>query len=233
MLKLENTVGDTCLIPLASSFDHEMSAGSEAWKKLFGTSDAPTQSADSRASKRIAVNADASIKIVQERADAALRLATIATQKLREHEAVLCSSIAIKKSGMLGQSIQAAHAEYLKHAKGKKGHGLGDGSTFRFGAVLLTLASALESEELKAKFLTHVESYDPKGRVFLRAVKLCKTEVMHSSETVRFKLSIPSDVSLENLVIDGIEKLESAVQWVGPRPAGYLEQEAQKMLSPQ
>ena len=36
--------------------------------------------------------------------------------------------------------MQLAHAEYLKLAKGKKGHGLGDSATFRFVAVVVVLA---------------------------------------------------------------------------------------------
>jgi len=42
-----------------------------------------------------------------------------------------------------------------------------------------------------------------------------------------------SEYQVECVIIDAIEKLESTTQWVGPRPAGYLEQEAQKALAEQ
>jgi hypothetical protein len=32
-------------------------------------------------------------------------------------------------------------------------------------------------------------------------------------------------------VVDGIEELEQTKQWFGPRPAGYLEQQAQNTLA--
>ena len=53
---------------------------------------------------------------------------------------------------------------------------------------------------------------------------------MHTSETVRFKISLPSDTALEFQIIDAIEIVEGVKQWVGSRPAGYLEVKAQEML---
>ena len=54
---------------------------------------------------------------------------------------------------------------------------------------------------------------------------------MHDSTQMRFKLAMPSQFELECVVIDGIEKLESAQQWIGPRPGGYLEGLGQENLS--
>ena len=44
-------------------------------------------------------------------------------------------------------------------------------------------------------------------------------------------MSIPGDFTLEWQIIDAIETIDSATQWIGPRPAGFLEAEAQKVLS--
>ena len=104
------------------------------------------------------------------------------------------------------EELRTAHVEYLKVAKGNKGHGLGDGSTYRFGAVLLIVVGSdiikgVEQEYLKAA----LESFDVKGKPSLRLIKACKTENMHSSDTLRFKLSIPGDIRLENAMIDSPE----------------------------
>ena len=55
--------------------------------------------------------------------------------------------------------------------------------------------------------------------------------MLHSSVVLRFKLSIPSDVQLENAIIDTLTLSEKGTQWIGPRPAGYLELEAQTILA--
>ena len=95
----------------------------------------------------------------------------------------------------------------------------------------MCLAKNLDDSELKKKFEIAVTGFTPNNRIALRQIKLCKTEVMHSSDVVRFKISIPSDTALEDSIIDGIEKLENTKQWIGPRPAGYLEAEAQKLIN--
>ena len=198
---------------------------------MFGKEAKTERPADSRASKRMAVNADASLKTVQSQAEMALKLAVICTQKQREMESIIGSSVQLKKAGKVNTAMLAAHSEYLKRAKGQKGHGLGDGSTFRFGAVILTITEGLEPGEDKDKFAKMVQDYDPTCKQSLRRIKFCKSEVMHSSELVRFKLSIPSDFECASMIIDAIEKLESTTCWVGPRPAGYLEAEGQKIIS--
>ena len=48
---------------------------------------------------------------------------------------------------------------------------------------------------------------------------------------VRLKLAIPSDFKLECAVLDCIAKLESVQPWIGPRPAGFLEKQAQEALN--
>ena len=105
--------------------------------------DAGASSADNRSSKKIAISVDdPSLKDLATKVDYALRLATIATNKNRETEAVICSSVPIKKESHINTTLSAAHNEYLKKTKGNKGHGLGDGSTYRFGALILALASS-------------------------------------------------------------------------------------------
>ena len=204
---------------------------SATWGKLFGESSSSTVAAPS--AKRVAVVAsDATLKQIQQRADVALKLATIVTQKQRDDEAALSSSLPLKRASQLFQAMGIAHAEYLKLAKGNKGHGLGDGSTFRFAALLVVLAESDKvSKNDKIKFTKALEAFDPKARSSLRAIKWCKTEGMYASDTVRFKLSIPSDTVMENAVVDAMEAIEGSTQWIGPRPAGYLEAEAQKILS--
>ena len=59
---------------------------------------------------------------------------------------------------------------------------------------------------------------------------MCETEVMHDSTSLRFKLAIPANQVVQNSIVDWICKVEDATKWVGPRPSGYLEQEAQKVL---
>ena len=56
---------------------------------------------------------------------------------------------------------------------------------------------------------------------------------MHASDQMRFKLSIPSNAEFEFAVIEAIEIIEGMKQWYGPRPAGYLEQAAQTIISTQ
>lgn len=198
---------------------------------MFGAPPAAASS-DSRASKRIAVSSDASVSMCNKKVDLALRMAVIATQKLREVEALTCSSIPITKAGKLNTHMMGAQSEYLKKAKGNKGHGLGDGSTYRFGALLIAIEECLPDGEAKAAIQDMITKYDPNSRVCVRFVRMCKTEVMHNSEQVRFKISIPSDHSIENQIIDAIESVEAnSKQWVGPRPAGYLEIEGQKSLN--
>ena len=108
---------------------------------------------------------------------------------------------------------------------------MGDGSTFRFGAVLAVLAQSLEEGETKKAIAEALAAFDPRSKQALRVIKLCKNENMHDSTQMRFKLSMPSEFQLECCVIDGIEKLESAQQWIGPRPSGYLEGQAQEALN--
>lgn len=198
---------------------------------MFGTAPANETASDGRASKRMAVNADASLKAVQARADMALKMVVICTQKQREMESIIGSSVPIKKGGKVNSAMMGAHAEYLKRAKGNKGHGLGDGSTYRFGAVLIALEPTIAEGDLRSKFTALLTEFKPDHPAQLRKIKLCKTEVMHSSDVVRFKLSIPSDFELESAICDAIEKLEASQRWIGPRPAGWLEVEAQKIIS--
>ena len=96
---------------------------------------------------------------------------------------------------------------------------------------MINLVQALEEGNFKKYLLEQMTQFDPKSKVTLRAVKLCKTEVMHSSDVLRFKLSIPSDVQLENSIIDALTLSEKGTQWIGPRPCGYLELEAQTILA--
>ena len=97
--------------------------------------------------------------------------------------------------------------------------------------MLLALATSDSIDDAsKAALRDRAKAFVPNDLGSLRQIRMCKTEVMHSSETVRFKLSIPSDPNLENQLVDLIMKVESCKQWIGPRPAGYLEQEAQKLL---
>ena len=144
---------------------------------------------------------------------------------------MLCSAMPIKKNGPANAAMAAAHTEHIKLAKGNKGHGLGDGSTFRMGALLINLSQTVEDGNLKKYLMEAVAKFDPKSKITLRAVKLCKTEVMHSSDVLRFKLSIPSDVHLENSIIDALTLSEKGIQWIGPRPSGYLEPAAQTILA--
>ena len=202
-----------------------------AWSKMFGSKPDEGMGQDSRSTKRIAVSADTNIRAIQDKAELALRLATIATQRLREDEAIICSSIPLKKSGPLFQALSASHTEYIKEVKGKKGHGLGDGSTYKFGAVLLVLAQQLPDSAQKATVTQAVADYAPKSKIALQTIRMCKTEVMHDSSMARFKLAIPGDSKFENAVIEGIEMLESVQQWYGPRAAGYLEKQAQSSFS--
>ena len=206
---------------------------SDAWKKLFGSEPVEAKANDRRVRPNTATGSgeNTSLRAVQDTAELALRLATIVTQKQREDESMLVSAVPIKKSNLVFQAMTAAHAEYLKLAKGKKGHGLGDGSSFRFGAVLAVLAQSLEDGETKKAITVALADYNPKSKKALRVIKLCKNENMHDSTLMRFKLSMPSEFQLECCVIDGIEKLESAQQWIGPRPSGYLEGQAQEALN--
>jgi len=207
----------------------------EAWKKLFGSAPVEAKANDRRVRPNTSSGGDSnpSLRAVQDTAELALRLATIVTQKQREDESMLVSAVPIKKSNLVFQAMTAAHAEYLKLAKGKKGHGLGDGSTFRFGAVLAVLAQSLEDGDTKKAVTDALAVYNPKSKQALRVIKLCKNENMHDSTQMRFKLAMPSQFVLECAVIDGIEKLESSQQWIGPRPAGYLEGLGQETLNKQ
>tara|TARA_B110000196_G_C21073772_1_gene628868 strand:- start:69 stop:743 length:675 start_codon:yes stop_codon:yes gene_type:complete len=203
---------------------------SDVWKKMFGSESNTSHATDARASKRFAMSADdPSLKDLSTKVDMALRLASIATSKNREQEALTVSSLPLKKEGLLNSAMNVAHQDYLKRTKSNKGHGLGDGSTFRFGALLIALAEKVEGEQ-QQRLMTYIATYVPTSTQAKREIRMCKTEVMHSSETVRFKLSIPSDFQCECFVVDCVQKVESAVQWFGPRPAGFLEQEAQKLL---
>jgi hypothetical protein len=207
-----------------------MASKSDLWKKMFGGSES-SETKDSRSSKRIAMSVDdPSFKELAEKVEVALRLASIATAKNRESEALLCSSIPIKKEGELNNAMNTAHQEYLAKTKGKKGHGLGGGDTFRFGALMIacSMSDKLDTES-KTKINDYIAQFVPESTQAKRVVRGCKTEVMHSSDTVS-KLSIPGDPALEYLLVDCVQKIESEQQWFGPRPAGYLEQEAQKLL---
>ena len=206
---------------------------SEAWKKLFGSPPVEAKASERRVRPNTgsASGENPTLRAVQDTAELALRLATIVTQKQREDESMLVSAVPIKKCNLVFQAMTAAHAEYLKLAKGKKGHGLGDGSTFRFGAVLAVLAQSLEEGETKKAIAEALAAFDPRSKQALRVIKLCKNENMHDSSQMRFKLSCPSQFQLECTVIDGIEKLESAQQWIGPRPSGYLQGKAQEALN--
>jgi hypothetical protein len=209
-----------------------MATSSADWQRMFGAeAPKPGSAVDGRASKRMAVSVDdPSLQDLSQKVELALKMAVIATNKSRETEAILCSSIPIKKDGPLNAAMSTAHAEYLKKTKGNKGHGLGDGSTFRFGALMIAICGdKIECPE-KETIKSTMSKFDPNACLCKRTVRLCKTEVMHDSASVRFKLSIPASYELECCVIDCIQKIESAVQWFGPRPAGYLEQEAQKLL---
>ena len=171
------------------------------------------------------------MKELAEKVEVALRLASIATAKNRESEAMLCSSIPIKKEGELNSAMNTAHQDYLSKVKGKKGHGLGGGDTLRFGALMIACSMSDKLDTgLKTKVNDYIAQFAPESTQAKRVIRLCKTEVMHSSETVRFKLSIPGDPAFEYLLVDCIQKIESEQQWFGLRPAGYLEQEARKLL---
>ena len=135
----------------------------EQWKKLFGSALVETKANE----RRVRANTgggdnNPTLRAVQDTAELALRLATIVIQKQREDESMLVSAVPIKKSNLVFQAMTAAHAEYLKLAKGKKGHGLGDGSTFRFGAVLAVLAQSLEDGDSQKAITDALAVYNPK-----------------------------------------------------------------------
>jgi hypothetical protein len=84
--------------------------------------------------------------------------------------------------------------------------------------------------DAKQKIAADLAKFVPESTEAKRVIRGCKTEVMHNSDTVRLKLSIPSDPQFEFFLVDCVQKIESVQQWFGARPAGYLEQEAQKFL---
>jgi hypothetical protein len=196
-------------------------------------SSSESESKDQRASTKVAMTADdPSLKELEQKVDVALRLASIATNKNREHQALLCSRIPIQKEGELNNAMNTAHQDYLKRTKGNKGHGLGGSDTFRFGALMIACSVSDNKLDAESKQIitADIAKLVPESTWAKRVIRGCQTEVMHSSETVRLKLSIPSDPALEFFLFDCIQKIESEQQWYGPRPAGYLEQEAQKLL---
>ena len=200
-----------------------------AWKKTFGS--APGSSANDDQQKappakvRAVESADLSGKV-----DLALKMATMCMQKDRTFEAIISSSCPIKCDGVINRAYDNGHKEYLKLAKGNKGHGLGGGASFHFSASVIALIEKTDGE-VKDNLAKYLDEYPPTSKQALRLIRCCQTEKMHSSETRRLIISIPSNPMLQNLMFDAIESVEpSAKEWVGPRPKGYLEAEAQKKL---
>ena len=130
LLRLEHTHKHICHRTSVLTYLSTMGKmNSDAWKKLFGSEPVEAKANDRRVRPNAATSSgeNTSPRAVQDTAELALRLATIVTQKQREDESMLVSAVPIKKSNLVFQAMTAAHAEYLKLAKGRKGHGLGDG----------------------------------------------------------------------------------------------------------
>jgi hypothetical protein len=133
------------------------------------------------------------------------------TQK-QSYDETTRSLCTIATNGKIATVLKAAHSEYTYRVytrDGTNGHGLGDGSPFRFGAVLYVLSNALPEGELKVAMNAFARSYNSQLPEFLSCVKWCKTKKTHDSSNLIVELCIPYDRGFEKQVIDSIMTLEN------------------------
>ena len=181
---------------------------------------------DSQRAKRVALSSTTEAK-----ADAALKLSVINSQRNRLLEAACTYQFVLKTDDALYVSMKNAHdQEYLPRVKGQKGHNLGAPDSFQFAAAVLCLASK-GSQEQQAILRKYADNHAPGSLSAQLIVKLFRTEKMHDSKCRRLILAL-ADKELELAVVDLLHTHMGANVFTGPRPAGYLEVEGQKMLNP-
>ena len=162
-----------------------------------------------------------------EKADLALKLATISAQKVRLLEAACFTEIPLNTDGDIYLAMQRATTAYSASTKGKKGHGLGPPDTFSCAALLMALHTACT--EADKKVITDFLAMCPPGsKTAQRVVRVCRTEKMHSAATRRLILKL-DNATVEELIVKHLEA-GGCLQWHGPKPPGYLEAAAQKLL---
>ena len=125
------------------------------WKDLFGTKQPAPASGETNSLRARAV-ADLA---VEAKADLALKMAVVTSQKVRWLEAAGFRSISIKVSGeVLKHPGRAYNEEYLPRVKGRKGHGVGHRDTFALAGAMLYLGNSVSQEHksvIKAWLTAH------------------------------------------------------------------------------
>ena len=122
-----------------------------------------------------------------------------------------------------------AHDDYVKKTKGNKGHGLGSDDSFHAAALFFTLKQVADSSE-RAVIDRYLTEYPPGSIAAQRCVSLCRTSKMHSDRLRRLHVSFRLFPEYELLMLKLVHKMEQAEVWSGPRPAGWLEEQGQKIL---
>ena len=75
----------------------------------------------------------------------------------------------------------------------------------------------------------HTPKSPPGSRDAQKAVGLCRTSKMHSDRSRRLTVAMKGHPDFELLMINLIERVEGQASWSGPRPAGWLEDQAQRL----
>ena len=201
----------------------------QQWASVFGAvGEKPqTPGADSGESARKvrAVN-DSTL---EKKVDVALKLSAINAQKWRLLEGAATCSLPVKVDEGLFQAMKKAHdEEYLPRVRGRKGHGLGAPDSFQFSAACMFLMPQGDEEQQKV-LRQYMDNFPPGSVGAQKLVRLFRTEKMHDSKLKRLMIAI-ADRVLEATVVALAEKVSGIVAFTGPRPAGFLEIEAKKLL---
>ena len=87
---------------------------------------------------------------------------------------------------------------------------------------------SLTDDDRKQTLQDFLQEYPPGSKQAQRVVRLARFEKMYDSQKKRFCLHVKNSF-VEDAVVDCIER-SGVEEFLGPRPPGYLENEAQKML---
>ena len=170
---------------------------------------------------------------LEHKVDVALRLSAINASQSRIKAPQTQSEVPIATDGPTKKAYDITHADYLSKTKGNAGHGLGPPDSFRmFGIVyaLLNEPNLVQEQEHKQMLQDFVNNNIPGSVQAQLMVSTCRVERMRKKNLTRLIISIRRNIELEDLLVRYIAALEKQGTWSGPRPAGWLELEAQRLL---
>ena len=165
---------------------------------------------------------------LEQKVDIALKLSVISTANQRLVNAIVSTSLSIPVAGEPFKALEACKASYIKMTKGKKGHGKAPPDVYNFIALLLMVKTKCTVPETLQIIDAFISGHEVDSKRAKRDIRACRTEKMFDSAKKRLTMSAPAQILeiVTDLLVDKFE----CEEYLGARPAGFLESEGQRLL---